>query len=183
MDVEIRRKMRRAIADGDLGLVKEMIATHEGLKDTITGYGSWLHVASDKGQFDIVKYFVELGLDINQYGGFADAGPIRQACLNGYLDIVKYLYEHGAELDISTAVRNPLFTAINDGHFDIVKFLVEKGIDITIRYTSNSLDNEGAYEFARTYGKEEIAEYLKEKLIDTDYFSANRKDHNPWVNR
>jgi uncharacterized protein len=183
MDVEIRRKMSNAIINGDLDLVKEMITTYEGLKETITGYGSWLHVASDEGKLEIVKYFVELGLDVNQYGGFADAGPIRDACYNGHLDVVKYLYENGAELDVSNATRNPLFTAIHKGQFEIVKFLVENGLDITIRYKTNSLDNEGAYEFARTYGKEEIAEYLKEKLIDTDYFSANRKDHNPLVNR
>jgi uncharacterized protein len=183
MDKEIIKTMRKAICSGDLDLLNEMLEKNDGLINEETGFGSWLHIAAEQGQLEIVKFLHEKGVDINVNGGFANCAAICEAALYGHISIVQYLFENGANLDVSEATKNPLFTAVYNGHFEVAKYLIDNGIDITIRYKTNSLDNEGAYEFARTYGKEEIAEYLKEKLIDTDYFSANRKDHNPLVNR
>jgi uncharacterized protein len=165
MDVEIRKTMRRAIKSGDLRLVKDLLATYHGLKDTVTGYGTWLHVASDQGQLDIVKYLIEIGLDVNQNGGFADSGAIREASFNGHLDVVQYLYEHGARLDVSTATRNPLYAAIYNGQIEVVKYLVENGIDIVIGYDIGSLKNADACEYARHYGQTKIVNYLKDRLL------------------
>lgn len=83
---------------------------------------------------------------------------------SGHLEVVKLLVQNGAILDVSTAAKNPLFAAIYNGHFDIVKFLVEKGIDYKASYKIGSIENCDAYEYARQYGRKEIAEYLKEKM-------------------
>ena len=90
--------------------------------------------------------------------------PFKSGSRRGDLEIVKYLIETGAELDVSLANRNPLFGAIYGGHKEVVEFLVEKGIDISIRYTGESIKNLDAYEYAREFGQTEIAEYLKQKM-------------------
>lgn len=130
----------------------------------MTLFGTWLHVAAKKGYFGIVEYLVHKGIDVNTKGDIFDDSPLRVAAGEGDLEIVKYLIEIGAELDVSLANRNPLFGAIYGGHKEVVEFLVEKGIDISIRYTGESIKNLDAYEYAREFGQTEIAEYLKQKM-------------------
>jgi ankyrin repeat protein len=86
----------------------------------------------------------------------------------GHLEIVKYLIEAGAELDVTLAKGNPLFGAIYGGHKEVVELLVENGIDISIRYTGESIKNMNAYEYAREFGQTEIAEYLKQKMDEKE---------------
>jgi uncharacterized protein len=164
MDNEILRAMRQAIKSGNLKLVKEMIEEYEGLKNEVTGFGTWLHVAAKHGELDIVKYLVAIGLDVNQSGDIAECGPIRGAAGKGHLEIVQYLYESGAEFDISSADKNPLFSAIHNDHFDVAKFLIDNGIDITVGYDIGTLKNADACEYARQFGRNRIRDYLLEKL-------------------
>jgi ankyrin repeat protein len=164
MDKEIMKLMRKAIKNGELNMVKDIVANNHGLLDTITPFGTWLHVASTQGKSDIVKYLIDKGLDVNQNGDIADCGAIRSAASEGHLDIVELLFQNGAKFDVSEATKSPLFGAIYGGHYDVVKFLVENGIDITVRYNTNALKNMEAYEYAREFGQTKIAEYLKEKL-------------------
>ncbi len=52
---------------------------------------------------------------------------------SGYLEVVKFLAEKGA--DIIAANNNgriPVHSAAGQGHIEVVKFLVEKGADITL---------------------------------------------------
>ena len=164
MEKEILIKMREAILSGNLKLVKELISTHEGLLDTMTVFGSWLHVASTYGQIGIVKYLIDKGLDINIIGGILKCQPIRSAAGEGHLEIVRYLYDNGAILDVSEPNRNPLFSAIYNNHFDVAKFLIDNGIDITVGYDIGSLKNADACEYARQFGRNEIRKYLLDKL-------------------
>jgi len=108
----------------------------------------------------MVRHLVGLGIDINRRGGTFGGSPINEAASEGHLDVVRYLLEVGAELDISDPVRNPLFGAIYGGHIDIVKLLVEKGIDAHVKYTGESMINMDALAFARERGQTDIAALL-----------------------
>lgn len=165
MDKEIVKLMRKAIKDGDLNCVKELSKDNTGLLNVITPFGTWLHVASTYGKKEIVEFLIEKGLDVNQNGDIADCGALRSASSEGHLDIVELLYSNGAIFDISEVTKSPLFGAIYGGHFKVVEFLVENGIDIAVRYNTNALKNMDAYEYAREFGKIDIAEYLKNKQI------------------
>lgn len=164
MDKEVIRSMRQAIKQGDLLKVKGMLDDNRELLESITPFGTWIQVASAHGQADIVKYLIGCGLDVNKSEGMSDGGPIKSAAFKGYLDIVKLLYDNGAILDVSNATKNPLFAAIYNGHLDIVEFLVEKGIDLKACYPIGELEKVDAYEYARQYGRTEIANYLKSKM-------------------
>ncbi|MEW9576232.1 ankyrin repeat domain-containing protein [Bacillus toyonensis] len=165
MDKKIVNKaIRNAIKLGDTNEVKQLIGDDNEILNTMTSFGTWLHVAAKKGHLEIVEYLINKGIDIDAKGGTFDASALNLAAGEGHLGIVKYLIETGAELDVSLAKRNPLFGAIYGGHKEVVEFLVEKGIDISIRYTGESIKNLDAYEYAREFGQTEIAEYLKQKM-------------------
>ena len=158
------KAIRNAIKLGDIIGVKKLIGSDTEVLNTMTAFGTWLHVAAKNGQLEIVQYLIQKGIDIDVKGGTFDASALNLAAGSGYIEIVKYLIEAGAELDATLAKRNPLFGAIYGGHKEVVEFLVEKGIDITIRYTGENIKNMNAYEYAREFGQTEIAEYLKQKM-------------------
>ncbi|HDR3652409.1 TPA: ankyrin repeat domain-containing protein [Bacillus anthracis] len=165
MDKKIVNKaIKNAIKLGDTNEVKQLIGDDNEILNTMTSFGTWLHVAAKKGHLEIVEYLINKGIDIDAKGGTFDASALNLSAGEGHLEIVKYLIETGAELDVSLAKRNPLFGAIYGGHKEVVEFLVEKGIDISIRYTGESIKNLDAYEYAREFGQTEIAEYLKQKM-------------------
>lgn len=153
--------MRKAIKKNDLEKVKFLTENNKGILEEETPFGTWLEVSADLNQIELVRFFLECGIDVNKSCGISEGGPIKSASFEGNLDIVKLLLDSGAKFDVSTAERNPLFAAIYNDHFDVVKFLVEKGIDIKASYPIGDIDNCDAYEYARQYGRTEIAEYLK----------------------
>ena len=164
MNKEILREMQPAIEDNELNRVKALVEKNEGILKEKTPFGTFLHDAASEGTLDIAKYLIECGVDVNEKGGARDGSAITEASFEGYFDIVKLLMDNGALLDTSTFARNPLFAAIYNNHFDIVKALVEKGIDISVSYAIGDIESCDAYEYARQYGRTEIAEYLKEKM-------------------
>ena len=53
------------------------------------------------------------------------------AANNGYLEIVKYLIDKGADIDNENRGGDTaLVYASENGHFDVVKYLIEKGSDV-----------------------------------------------------
>lgn len=162
----VNKAIRTAINLGDINEVKKIIGDDKEILNTMTSFGTWLHIAAKTGRLEIVKYLIEKGIDIDARGGTFDASALNLASGSGHLEIVKYLIGAGAELDVSLAKRNPLFGAVYGGHKEVVEYLFEKGIDISIRYTGESIKNMDAYEYAREFGQTEIADYLKRKMAE-----------------
>ena len=161
MDKSIIIDMRKAIKNNELEKVKFLTENNKGILEEETPFGTFLHDAASYGKNEILKYFIECGIDVNKNSGDRNGSAITEAAFEGNLEAVKILFSNGALLDVSTFPRNPLFAAIADNHFDIVKFLVENGIDLNASYSIGDLENVDAYEYARQYGRTEIAEYLK----------------------
>ncbi len=154
----ILAELYSAIANSEIKLVKSILQNTPSLLDVETPIGSWLHVAARGGNLEIVKYLIELGLDINNSSMDKMSGnmPIKDAAAKGHIEIAKYLLENGAKLDISEPEKNPLYSAIRIGRLDIAKLLVENGIDATVDYGTKN-----AISFAEEYGRVEMVEYLK----------------------
>ncbi len=161
LNKKIKIEIRKAIKDGNLLMTKRLLSCNEDLLHVETPFGSWLHMASRRGHLDIVKYLVEQGVNINNIGGVGECNSLKESAIGGHLEILKYLIEKGGKLDISTAVRNPIFGAIYNGHLEVVKYLVEQGLDISVRYKDAPLENMNAYDYADQFGQLEIAKYLK----------------------
>ncbi|WP_099190469.1 ankyrin repeat domain-containing protein [Tepidibacter mesophilus] len=163
-NIQIAKKLRGSIKEANLEEVKSILEKQPEMLNSMTPFGTWLHVASAQGHLEIVKYLVETGFDVNSQGGTFSTNALERASTKGHYDIVEYLLNQNIEIDTSEPDRNPLFAAIYGGHKEIVKLLIGAGIDISIRYTGDNMKNMGAYEFAVERGQTDIAEYLKQKL-------------------
>ena len=152
------------IKSGQILEAKKTLNSDTNLLSFITPFGSWLHISAREGELELTKFLLELGMDININEGVPRYSALAAAASEGHLNVVEFLYNKGAVLDISDSSCNPIFSAIYGGHLDIVKFLVSKGIDISIKYSGDRMKNMGAYEFAVERGELEIAEYLKMKF-------------------
>ena len=49
---------------------------------------------------DVLKALVEAGADLNVQSGNKEWSPIMKAAFDGYFEIVKYLKNHGVDLDL-----------------------------------------------------------------------------------
>lgn len=70
---------------------------------------------------DILKYLVKNGCQLNIKNDFA----IKNACKLGFLNIVKFLYEH--KVDICVNNNEPLLNAFFYNHNEVVDYLLKNG--------------------------------------------------------
>lgn len=162
MDKVIFKTMRKAIKEGDIDIVKEILENDNTLVNEDTPFGTWLHMAAEQDNISISKYLISKGADVNKNSGMAGGNALRSAARKGNIKTVEFLYNNGSMFDVSSSSKNPLFAAICSGHMEIVKFLVKNGIDLDAAYDIGSLKNVDAIEYARQYGQTEIKNYLIE---------------------
>ena len=163
MDKETIKEIRMAIQEKRVDDFKRMASENSDTLEVVTFFGTFLHDAAIFGSYEIAKYLVDNGIDVNKKAGYRNSTALTSAAYRGYLDIVKLLYENGCKLYVDTFDENPLFAAICERHLDVVKYLVEKGIDLSPKYTIGGKQMD-ACEYASHYAKTEILSYLSEQL-------------------
>ncbi|SFK11722.1 MULTISPECIES: suppressor of fused domain protein [unclassified Bacillus (in: firmicutes)] len=177
--IQISKEIRSAIKSGNLEKVVELIDSNVEVLNMITPFGTWLHVAASRGELDIVKKLIELGVNINTLGGSYGGGALNVAASKGHINVVRYLLSCGADLDISDPIRNPLFGAISNGYPDIAKLLIESGIDVNVKYTGESMKAMDALAFAKEQGQGEIVKLLEnQKGCSTTSTEINDNNQN-----
>ena len=79
--------------------LNENVKVNENMNVKVKDGRTLLHIACEKGNFEIVKYLVE------EYGATMEAKdrfnntPLHLACKKGHLDVVKYLVEQGVDME------------------------------------------------------------------------------------
>ncbi|XP_062575297.1 putative ankyrin repeat protein RF_0381 [Saccostrea cucullata] len=87
---------------------------------------SCLSSACKGGHLDVVEFLIDK-VDVNQFDNICDP-PLHCASGQGHLGIVKYLVEHGAEVNLQGFYNeNSICRAAENGHFPVVEYLVEHG--------------------------------------------------------
>jgi len=87
-----------------------------------------LYAAAEAGDLARVMLLVEQGEDKNQIGGQYNDTTLGIAALKGYLDIVRYLVEQGADIEKADSYgHTPLINASIFGHLEVVRYLLEQG--------------------------------------------------------
>ena len=155
------KDLNSAIKSGDIQLVELILKANPDLLHLQTPLGSWLHIATDCGNKDMVKLLLRLGLDVNVQGGTSKRTPLNVASYSGNVELVKFLIDCGASFDVSEPDRNPLFAAIHGGHKEVVEILLNAGIDIDARYTGTTMRDMGAVDFAQEWGRQDIADLIE----------------------
>lgn len=87
-----------------------------------------LSIAAPHGRTEVVRMLLNAGENPDRYnpdGFHTHTTPIHQAALNGHLDTVRVLVEHGARLDQRDTIYNatPLGWAEYAGHNEIAEYL------------------------------------------------------------
>ncbi|MBZ5600561.1 MAG: ankyrin repeat domain-containing protein [Acidobacteriia bacterium] len=99
-----------------------------------SGPDGQLWQAAFDGNLEGVKAALAQGASVNAKGrgGFS---ALLAASRNGSLEVVRYLVEHGAEVDERNNARDktPLLAAAFDGHYDIAEYLIEHGANINVQ--------------------------------------------------
>jgi ankyrin repeat protein len=85
-----------------------------------------------------------------------DYNDLREACLMGDVEEVKYLIAKG--IDLHTDDDFVFRTACGNGHLEIVKLLLEHGVDIHAK-------DDFALIWAREEGHDEVVEYLNKRML------------------
>jgi len=117
-----------------------------------------------KGYLDIVKLFIDHGLNIDS-GDRNGSTPLHFAAQEGHFNVVKFLLEKGAEVRAKTKDGDTaLHYASQMGHIDVVRFLVKHNADIKV----TGLNGITPLHWAAIKGYPEILKFLAECGADLE---------------
>jgi uncharacterized protein len=157
----LNQEFHKAIKNNDLTKLEDLIVSYPDQLNELTVFGNWLHVAiSFQASLDVVECLVAHRININQEAGIGRGNPLNLAASKGRIDIVNYLLNNGALIDVSEPERNPLFSAIYAGNMEIAKNLLSHGMDFRIKYSGERMNDMDALSFAKERGQTEIAEMI-----------------------
>jgi len=117
--------------EGDLVSVKELLEADPSLLETKDAAGSTpLITACAGGNFEVVKYLVGKGADINA-GDNEDSRAIHLAGVSGNVEVIGYLLDLGVAVDQpdENGMTAMLFAGYR-GQSEAVKFLISRGADV-----------------------------------------------------
>jgi ankyrin repeat protein len=113
-------------------------------------------------RFDILDMFVEAGADLNLGYKPGDKEPLVIALTHGNLEAVKYLVEHGAEI-------NGAYIVISCGEMEMLRYFVEHGMDVNLKTAAGNT----ALNVALNNGSVNIVRYLLEQGADVNARGRN----------
>ncbi|KAL3477404.1 ankyrin repeat-containing domain protein [Aspergillus californicus] len=173
---ESGRIIDRALAHGDLKIIRFLIEeAGADVKGSLPGSDTNVLaevVANQKP--DGVKYLVEeCHLDVNQTS--EHDSPLTAAARNDDLDLVRYLIEHGANVNkpSGNGQINPLGAAAEGGYIDTVRYLVKNGADSNYPLPGGQFDSPFIAALASS-NSEECATFLLENGADVNQIVAGK---------
>ncbi|OUM66569.1 hypothetical protein PIROE2DRAFT_40699, partial [Piromyces sp. E2] len=97
-------------------------------------YTAFLIACSARGSIEMMKLFIDHGIDINRPNSIG-IYPLEMACKSNKLEHVRYLLENGANPNVRSQEKTPLIKACERGNMEMIKLLVEHGADVN--FTAN----------------------------------------------
>jgi len=166
---EYLSELRSAFKLDDLAKVDAIFSERPDLKmrRDILG-GTWLYEAATSYSLDVLSYLVGIGFEVNSTAEQEGDTPLCSAASSGRYDNAVYLLEHGAALDTSLSVRNPLFAAIVGGSLKIIELILKQGIDASVEYKSPTMNRINAASFALLNEQPELMEAIVSHQAEGD---------------
>jgi uncharacterized protein len=120
-------ELSTAIEQGDVANVKKFLDSGLSPNDTAFAW-SWLQVAANKNQIEIVKLMVERGANVNYKHPLTKMTAVAFAAYNGNKEMVTYLISKGADPNIKLRGNVSLVRMSRDmGNQDMADFLMKNG--------------------------------------------------------
>lgn len=115
------------------------------------------HAAVESGDYEKVQSLSENMDNLDDRGKGATT-PLMKASMNGYLNIVQFLVEKGADVNAKDSINEytPLHFAATHGHLSVVNYLLEKGANPL----SSNKSGELVIDVARNNGHNEVADAI-----------------------
>ncbi|CAL4897411.1 unnamed protein product [Urochloa decumbens] len=153
-------------------IAKSLDIEGKGLQETLAHanfVGTYaLHAACDSGNMYALQYLVEdLKMDVNKPDTLRKFTPAMHAVLYGNLPALRFLADHGANLDQQPKGITLLHAAAEGGRSEIFKFLLSRGARADVESTSFLPLTSFTPLFIATYrGYASILEILLEQNAD-----------------
>ena len=112
------------IKNGDLDSLKNRLKFVDDVNLIYFKQKTLLFCAIITNQFEIVKYLVSIGSNVNSLNSDRLFTPFQMACFIGNMNVIQLLLSYGA-LDCQNEMNvNALGCAVEGGHLNVVKFLI-----------------------------------------------------------
>ena len=115
-------------------LLKRGADVNEWRKDS-EGWATCLHIASRHGHMPLMRSLIEYGAPVNTVH-FSNDSPIIDAAVNGKIDAVRLLLDHGADVDLvkseseDIGYGTALSCACAYNYVEVAELLLDHGADI-----------------------------------------------------
>lgn len=108
-------KQVQLVRKGDVRTVRNILADDAALLNALDGHRrSMLFSACDYRRFDLVKFLIKRGADVNQAGESPPITPYALTRRRGDDGIADYLLKHGAAIDFYTAIYLGMETEVRE---------------------------------------------------------------------
>ncbi|XP_065224500.1 uncharacterized protein LOC135848511 [Planococcus citri] len=159
-DGKNRLPLDLAVAYSHLDVVKILLQHKSVNMNAKVDSSDWtlLHIASQEGNLEMVKYLVSNGCNIHAKNS-AGSKPIHIAAREGCKNIVQFFLSKGLKVDESGAKNQTLLHyAVTKNTLEVVELLISKGADVNVK------DNVGStpLHVAALNGSEDVIRVLLE---------------------
>ncbi|KAL8603592.1 hypothetical protein ACOMHN_022544 [Nucella lapillus] len=117
----------QALSERDAGTARKLC---EGstVPDTTEEGESLLSLACSAGYYELAQVLLAMNANVEDRGIKGDCTPLMEAASGGFVDIVRLLLLHGADVNAQSSAGNtPLHSAACAGHENVVKELITNG--------------------------------------------------------
>lgn len=120
---------------GNIGVARNLIKAGADL--AIGEKFKWqrkpIHLAANIGDLDLVREIVTRGRSCVHSADAMLFTPLHWAAVKGHLDVVKFLVESDAHVNVrDDRGRTPLHRASDNDHLDVVSYLIEEGAAVNL---------------------------------------------------
>ncbi|KAH0829575.1 hypothetical protein FOPE_10412 [Fonsecaea pedrosoi] len=114
---------------------RRLIKSGADVNQQIPGYVSALHIAAEKGHYEIAQILLKSGADVNQQTpGYGSA--LHAAAKRGHYEIAQILLESGADANRwAKDYGTPLECGVANQHLSICQLLIDHGADVNAATT------------------------------------------------